>query len=92
MERMRLGVFERARLIAGAQPSSTWLFTAALIFSFFGILGILASISLFPQRPPKEGMSHPAISWPRVSFGVFPAFLVFDFRLLVICSGERASE
>jgi len=41
MEHMRLGVFERARLIAGAQPSSTWHFTAALfLFFHFGISGI----------------------------------------------------
>jgi hypothetical protein len=42
MEHMRLGVFERARLIAGAQPFSTWLLRLLwfLIFWHSGHLGI----------------------------------------------------
>jgi len=56
-------------------------FTAALVSSFWhpGHLGI--DFVYFLHRPPKEGMSHPAISWPRVSFGVFSTF----WFLIFIC-------
>jgi hypothetical protein len=85
--------FERARLIAGAQPFSTWLLTAALVSHFLAFWASWHRFRLFSlHRPPKDGMSHPAISWPRVSFGVCQhlGFLFFIF----ICFGLQrgASE
>jgi len=89
MEHLRLGVFESARLIAGAQPSSIWL----LRLLCFSILAFLALISFFISTT-QGGVESPGYfldAGPIWRWSTFWFFLLI-LPLLFICRGERASD